>query len=97
MKLTETQINNELQKIDDVWTIADNSLYREYTFENFIQAFSYMSAIALYAEKIDHHPDWRNVYNSVTLSLSTHDEGGITEKDFALAVYADDVYNKSHT
>jgi len=56
-----------------------------FTFRDFISAFAFMSAVALLAEKMAHHPDWRNVYNRVVISLSTHDVGGLSENDFLLA------------
>ena len=62
---------------------------REYRFSNFVEAFSFMAAVALRAEKLDHHPDWSNVYNLVRIRLSTHDAGGVTDYDFALAGFAE--------
>lgn len=60
-------------------------LEREFRFASFVEAFSFMTAVALAAERLDHHPEWSNVYNRVTVRLSTHDAGGVTEFDFALA------------
>jgi len=62
---------------------------REFRFSGFVQAFSFMTAVALHAEKLDHHPDWSNVYNRVHIRLSTHDAGGVTEFDLALAEAAE--------
>jgi len=64
---------------------ASASIGREVRFADFSQAFGFMARVALLAEKADHHPDWRNVYNRVSITLSTHDAGGLTEKDVALA------------
>lgn len=64
---------------------AEASIHRDCTFADFSQAFGFMARVALLAETADHHPDWRNVYNRVSITLSTHDAGGLTEKDFALA------------
>ena len=61
------------------------SIYREYKFANFIEAFSFMASIAIIAEEIQHHPDWYNVYNTVRVNLNTHDVKGISEKDLILA------------
>lgn len=67
------------------WSVADGKLHREYRFADFVTAFSFLSAAALVAERMEHHPDWRNVYNQVTVDLWTHDAGGITAKDVILA------------
>ena len=72
----------------------DNKLQASFKFKNFIEAWSFMSAIALVAEKNNHHPDWSNVYNSVKISLSTHDAGDVvTDKDRALAQEIMSIYN----
>jgi len=67
------------------WTFSDGKLRREFRFKNFVQAFSFMTAVALEAEKANHHPDWSNSYSRVRVELVSHDSGGITEKDVALA------------
>lgn len=69
------------------WIEADggNALSRTFTFKDFNAAFGFMTRAALVAEKSDHHPDWRNVYKTVEVTLSTHDSGGVTERDIALA------------
>jgi 4a-hydroxytetrahydrobiopterin dehydratase len=61
------------------------AIRREFRFKDFSQAWAFMSRVALLAEKHDHHPDWSNVWNTVRIELSTHDAGGVTEKDVALA------------
>lgn len=69
-----------------MWEQKDNKLVREFQFEDFSEAFAFMTRVALEAEKLGHHPDWNNVYNKVTIRLSTHDAGDIvTEKDRKLA------------
>lgn len=69
-----------------MWTENNNQLCRTFQFNDFSQAFAFMARVALIAEKMDHHPDWRNVYNKVYIRLSTHDAGDIiTEKDRQLA------------
>ena len=69
-----------------MWKESDNKLKAEFQFENFIEAFAFMSKVAIVAEKMDHHPNWSNVYNKVSIELSTHDAGDIvTEKDHKLA------------
>lgn len=73
-----------------MWTEIDNKLVRSFTFGNFIEAFSFMTKVALIAEKMNHHPLWTNVYNKLEISLSTHDKGDIvTEKDRKLAAEID--------
>jgi 4a-hydroxytetrahydrobiopterin dehydratase len=69
-----------------MWKEEDNKLYRKFSFKNFNEAFAFMTRVALIAEKMDHHPLWTNVYNTVEMWLSTHDAGDIvTEKDRKLA------------
>ena len=69
-----------------MWTEENNKLVREFEFGNFQEAFSFMTRVAFLAEKMDHHPEWSNVYNKVSIKLSTHDAGGIvTEKDRTLS------------
>ncbi|MEL6951586.1 MAG: 4a-hydroxytetrahydrobiopterin dehydratase [Pseudomonadota bacterium] len=67
------------------WILEDGKLTREFTFHDFVAAFAFMTAVALEAEKAAHHPEWFNVYNRVRVQLTTHDAGGISDKDFALA------------
>ncbi len=70
------------------WEIKNNALYRKITFRNFSEAFAFMTQVALQAEKMDHHPLWTNVYNTLEITLSTHDAGDIiTEKDHRLATW----------
>ena len=69
-----------------MWKEIDNALVKQFEFKNFIEAFSFMTKVALIAEKMSHHPEWKNVYNKVEITLTTHDEGNIiTEKDRKLA------------
>jgi 4a-hydroxytetrahydrobiopterin dehydratase len=69
-----------------MWEEKNNSLYRKFQFKNFSEAFAFMTRVALEAEKMDHHPSWTNVYNTVEITLNTHSEGDIvTEKDRKLA------------
>jgi len=67
------------------WSVKNSKLHREYVFDNFVQAFGFMTQVALVAERADHHPEWFNVYRKVIVDLSTHEAGGITERDFDLA------------
>ncbi len=67
------------------WTGGDDFITKVYRFEGFIEAFGFMSQIAIIAEKMNHHPEWFNVYNRVDVTLTTHDAGGVTDKDLKLA------------
>ena len=69
----------------DGWSVADGCLHREVTLADFRDAFAFMTRVAFDAEELNHHPDWSNVWNRVTINLSTHDAGGITELDLELA------------
>ena len=83
-KLNDSEISARVTEIPG-WSHADGSLTREFQFDNFVSAFGFMSSVALLAEKLDHHPNWSNVYNRVEIALNTHDAGGVTDFDFVLA------------
>ncbi len=91
-KLSEKEINDNLEGLEG-WTYNDNSLQTSFEFENFKEAFTLMTRIAFEAEAQNHHPDWNNVYNQLEISLSTHDAGGVTEKDFKLAKAIEKIVN----
>ena len=74
------------------WKFEGEYIERDFKFKTFVEAFSFMTAVALEAEKMDHHPDWNNVYNTVKIKLNTHDANGITELDFELANKTDIIY-----
>ena len=75
-----------------MWKEADNKLSRTFEFNNFVEAFGFMSSVALLAEKMDHHPNWSNVYNKVTIELTTHDaDNTVTGKDRDLAEAIDKI------
>lgn len=76
------------------WSFEKNAIKRDFKFKTFVSAFSFMTEIASEAEKLNHHPDWSNAYNSVSISLSSHDANGITPLDFALAEKIDQIYKK---
>ncbi|MCU7940653.1 MAG: 4a-hydroxytetrahydrobiopterin dehydratase [gamma proteobacterium symbiont of Bathyaustriella thionipta] len=67
------------------WSSNEGKLYREFIFNDFVSAFGFMSQVALIAERANHHPEWSNVYKKVTIYLTTHEVGGISNKDFKLA------------
>jgi 4a-hydroxytetrahydrobiopterin dehydratase len=77
-----------------MWTEQDNSLYQKFEFKNFSEAFAFMTRVALIAEKMDHHPKWTNVWNTVEVWLNTHDAGNtVTERDRKLAQKIDQLAN----
>jgi 4a-hydroxytetrahydrobiopterin dehydratase len=78
---------SELKHLPGTWTLAPDhkSIHHSYKFKTFAEAWSFMTHVALLAEKMDHHPDWSNVYNKVDITLSTHEAGGVTQRDLALA------------
>ncbi len=79
------------------WTLAADgaSIGRTFTFRNFSEAFAFMTRVALAAEKMNHHPEWSNVYKTVDIRLTTHDAGGLTELDFVLARRIDRIFDES--
>jgi len=86
--LSKPEIHERLKKLSD-WTHAGKALHRKYTFKSFLAAIAFVNKIAEAAEKAGHHPDITINYTAVGISLSTHSEGGVTEKDFELALQID--------
>ena len=74
-----------VQQLPPGWSYEQDFIVKEFKFKDFIGAFSFMTKVAFLAEKADHHPNWENVYNRVTIRLQTHDAGGVTAKDITLA------------
>ena len=83
-KLSDMDVQAKLSGMPS-WAVANGKLHREYKFKDFVRAFGFMTSAALVAESMNHHPEWFNVYSTVNVDLATHDVGGITELDFALA------------
>jgi 4a-hydroxytetrahydrobiopterin dehydratase len=83
-KLNDQEIAAELKKLKG-WAVEQGKLHRVFEFRDFSQAFGFMSRVALAAEGMGHHPDWSNAWNKVTIDLTTHSAGGITQNDFGLA------------
>ncbi len=83
-KLSKQEIAVQLRKLDG-WTIMKGTLHHTFEFKDFKQAFGFMKRVALAANSMNHHPDWSNSYNKVTVDLSTHSAGGLTKNDFELA------------
>ena len=90
--LSNTEVKELLTVKLKKWSLEGNYIKRDFKFKTFIEAFSFMTAVALEAEKMDHHPDWSNVYNNVSINLSTHDANGVTQLDYDLAHKIDRVY-----
>ena len=88
-KLTDAKINAELANLSG-WAVENGKLHKQFQFSSFIEAFGFMARVALVAESMNHHPEWSNVYNRVTISLMTHDAGGISVLDFELAKKVDE-------
>lgn len=84
-QLTEAELNTGLETLPGWVCNSAGKLERKLTFANFQAAFAFMTHIAMIAEKMDHHPEWFNVYNRVTIELTTHDAGGLSKRDLALA------------
>lgn len=91
-KLSEEEISNHLETLEG-WTYSDNAIHTSFEFENFKEAFTLMTRIAFEAEAQQHHPEWSNIYNELEISLSTHDAGGVTEKDVKLAKTIEKIVN----
>lgn len=83
-KLSGNELDETIRTLSG-WELKDGKLQKSFKFSNFIEAFGFMTRIALEAEKINHHPEWSNVYDTVKVRLSTHDAGGITDYDIKLA------------
>ena len=83
-KLSNEQISSEIKKLEG-WQVVNEKLRKEFIFDDFNQAFGFMTRAAMHIEKLNHHPEWFNVYNKLTVELTTHDVGGITQNDIKLA------------
>ncbi|MDX1735093.1 MAG: 4a-hydroxytetrahydrobiopterin dehydratase [Halioglobus sp.] len=88
-KLSDDIIEQNMAALPQ-WSLREGKLYRRFSFGNFVEAFAFMTRVALLAEKADHHPEWSNVYNTVEVYLTTHDAGGISQRDFDLAAAIND-------
>ena len=88
--LSSADIEHRLTELSH-WQVVDGKLHRQLTFKDFVEAFGFMSRVALVAEAMNHHPEWSNVWNRVTIDLTTHDAGGISVQDFELAQRIDEL------
>ena len=82
--LDQDAIQEELNHLEG-WELVDDKLHKEYSFDDFVSAFGFLAKVALHAERANHHPEITNVYNSVTIDLTTHDVGGISDRDVQMA------------
>src|SRR5512135_2541431 len=94
-KLEPRDIDQRLGSLHG-WSVANGKLHKEFQFESFVQAFGFMSSVALIAESMNHHPEWFNVYNKVAIDLNTHSAGGISDLDFEFAGKVD-ALDRSHS
>ena len=92
-KLSDSEVSSALAQLPS-WSLKNGKLHREYKFPNFAYAFGFMATAAPLIEKRDHHPEWANVYNRVTVDLMTHDAQGITQKDVDLAALLEGIAEK---
>lgn len=93
-KLSDSDIEEQLSRLSN-WRIEGGQLKKDFEFKDFTAAFSFMTYLAKTAEQMNHHPDWSNSYNKVSISLTTHHAGGLTEKDFEFAAAADTAFAAS--
>ena len=89
-KMIDSELTTAMEALPG-WTVAAGKLHREYKFPDFIHAFGFMATAALAIQQMDHHPEWSNVYNRVIVDLTTHDSGGITANDTALAAVLESI------
>lgn len=89
--LSKSEINKNLKSLNSNWKLVDNKIQREFIFKDFLSAFNFIKELADLAENSNHHPDIFNSYNKVLISLTTHDLGGVSKKDFKLAMEIDNL------
>ncbi len=92
-KLNEQDLASAIQRLPG-WSLQNQKLHRDYKFADFAHAFGFMATAAVLVEKMNHHPEWSNVYNRVSIDLTTHDAGGITQKDLQLAEVLEKIASK---
>ena len=92
MLLTEDKIKSALLQLNN-WKLLDNRIEKKFVFTDFLESIQFINAVATIAETMQHHPEWSNVYNKVTVTLTTHDAGGITQKDITFAEKMDEIEN----
>lgn len=93
-RLDDATVGTRLKELGD-WRLDDGRLHRRFEFTDFVEAFGFMASVALVAERMNHHPDWSNAYGTVEVHLSSHDVGGLSERDFELATHMDAIRRRS--
>jgi 4a-hydroxytetrahydrobiopterin dehydratase len=91
-KLNASETKNHLKELTG-WTLDNNFIQKDFEFKDFLEAFGFLSRIAVLSEKLNHHPNWSGVYNKVQIKLQTHDAGGITAKDIELAKQIEKIFD----
>ena len=84
MRLSDEQIKTELSGLSG-WSVVNGKLHKDFVFDDFVEAFGFMTRAAIHIEKMNHHPEWFNVYNKLSVDLVTHDAGGITQSDITVS------------
>ena len=92
--LTEQEVSKFLNENLKDWKFENNTIVRDFKFKTFVEAFSFMTAVAFEAEKLNHHPDWSNSYSKVKIVLTNHEAGGVTQLDFDLAGTIDQIFSR---
>ncbi len=83
-RLSEGQIKKEISSLQG-WNVINGKLHKDFAFKDYVEAFGFMCRASIHIEKMNHHPEWFNVYNKISVDLTTHDAGGITQNDINLA------------
>ncbi len=87
--LSVAEVHEAMSQLDPEWALVDGRLHRDLTFADFVEAFAFMTGLALVAQRLDHHPDWSNAWNRVSIDITSHDAGGLTATCFKLAEATD--------
>lgn len=90
-KLSPAEIATSLKTISPKWNLQEDKIQREFIFKDFVEAFEFMTKVAAKAQELNHHPEWSNVYHKVNVQLITHEVKGLSELDFRLARYLEEV------
>lgn len=93
VRLSDSHLRNRIASLPG-WELREGMLHRQLEFRTFTDAFSFMTLVAFTAERMNHHPEWSNVYNRVTIRLTTHDVGGVSENDLTMASEISEVYRR---
>jgi len=89
--LNKKEVQNKMLTVDPSWKLDGEFICRNFLFKDFAEAFAFMTKVAVLSEKLNHHPNWENVFNKVKIAISTHETNGLTERDFELALEIDKI------